>query len=110
MSDDARKVREALAHRRNFGGTIEWAIDLAEFLEMGGDPEALDLFDGPQPCKLVSGWKSLEDLEKGKPPGHCIPLWTLEVLRNTILNAMEKYQEMLDDGYDDASKAYARAI
>lgn len=110
MSDDARKVREAMAHRRNFGGTIEWAIDLAEFLEMGGDPEALDLFNGPQPCTLPSSWESLEDMEKGNPPEHCIPLWTLEILRNTILNAMEKYQDMLDDGYDDAFKTYARAV
>ena len=110
MSDGARQVRELAAYKKNFGGTIEWAIDLAEFLEMDGDPEALDLFNGPTPCTLTSSYKSLEEMEKADPPEHCIPLWTLQILRNTILNSMEKYQKLLDDGYDDAFKYYAKAV
>ncbi|KAF6802835.1 Killer toxin subunits alpha/beta 6 [Colletotrichum sojae] len=36
MDDNIRQTREGLAKRRNFGGTIEWAVDLQEFLDEGG--------------------------------------------------------------------------
>lgn len=110
LSNTARMAREALFTIKNFGGTIEWAIDLAEFHEMNGDPEALALFDGPEPCEFKSSWKSLEDLEKAAPPEHCLPLFTIEILRNMIAADIKKYQDLLDDGYDKSFEAYARAI
>lgn len=39
MDDNIRRAREVKAMRRNFGGTIEWAVDLQDFIETNHGPE-----------------------------------------------------------------------
>lgn len=39
MDDNTRRAREAKAFRRNFGGTIEWAVDLQEELNTNHGPQ-----------------------------------------------------------------------
>lgn len=113
----------------NFGGTIEWAADLLAFREFAGNPDRRDLLERPKECVVGAGYDSIEDLADSvgalmrrdgvrdvmaravdEDETHCLPCYILEVLRDMLTKALDRYQELIDDGYDDTFKSYAEAV
>lgn len=111
MDDNNRQWRENQAMRLNFGGTIEWAVDLQEFLDDGGLDDTRGLLWTPRPrCRGTSPHDSLEALEKDDTiPSFCLPLYALEILRKMAARSLDHYDRLIESGYDSNFGKYRQA-
>ncbi|KAF5009147.1 hypothetical protein FDECE_4591 [Fusarium decemcellulare] len=111
MDDAMRQWRETQAKRLNFGGTIEWAIDLQEFLENDGRDDTRDLWHRPEKCKDETPHDTIQELINDlKIPLHCMPIYALEVLEKMASRALQKYHDLIDDDYDRNFEAFRRTV
>jgi hypothetical protein len=110
MSEATKNVRILKYQRLNFGGTVDWAIDLQDYGNGVDDPED-DLPDMPYvPCDAQ--YKSLEELDAAATsiPDHCVTLYTVTVLKNLLNEAVTNYTSMMAGGYDKKFGIYAKAV
>ncbi|KAK9415412.1 putative chitinase [Seiridium unicorne] len=127
MTDEVKESRKTLWKNQDFAGTVDWAIDLAEFTGDDGaadgtcddDDEGID--DCPddqtpehpyEPCdspptghfddltdETISGWRT-----------ECAAQYTLVALKSLLDEAMDNYTAIMNDHYDDKFKVYAKAV
>ncbi|KAI6784627.1 Killer toxin subunits alpha/beta-like protein [Emericellopsis cladophorae] len=57
-------------------------------------------------------YNSLSALEdrKGKVPSHCMYIYIAKILSKMMEDALKKYDDMVEDGYDDKFKTFARYV
>ena len=111
MGSTSRQWRELQAKNLNFGGTIEWAVDLPEFLTDGGLDETRDNLWEPKPsCRDSSPHDNFEALENDNSiPPFCLPLYALEILRKMADRYLDHYDRLIADGYDSNFRKYRTA-
>ncbi|KAH8692178.1 glycoside hydrolase family 18 protein [Talaromyces proteolyticus] len=114
MTDTTKSTRTEFYKGLNFGGTIEWAVDLEQWT---GDNEAPLGIDNELPATSPieacdATYNTLEDLDGAAPdiPSHCVLPYTLTALNNLLSEAMTNYTSLNNDGYDSKFKTYAKAI
>lgn len=110
MNDSIKKDREELYASYNFAGTTDWAVDLLEFQYDDGDG---DIGDQPVNTDLYSEcdatYNSLDALEKNmdKIPSHCMYIYMAKILSKMMDDALKKYDDLIEDGYDDKFKTFS---
>lgn len=119
MTPTTKNTRREHWSGKGFRGTIDWAVDLQAFT---GDelrhPETEDLADDEQlPDKLPKckdgPFESIEHVTgypRGVIPEHCVPVYIAEVLARDIKQAMDDYDQLIEDGYDKRFNTYADAV
>lgn len=122
MDNSMRQWREQQASRLNLGGTIEWAIDLQDFLDdyEGGDGDgdgdddssvSRDLWAAPPACKDSPPHDTIKKLEEDKSiPAYCLPFYVLEILEDRAQKAMVRFKELMDGDYDRNFGAFRKAL
>lgn len=114
MSSDTLTSRKDYYKGLNFGGSIDWAVDLKEFTGDDGEPNGdNNAWDGPavpslDKCK--STFKSLEDLAGASVPTHCSTQYIVQTLSDLLSDAMTNYTNLMDEGYDGKFKIYADSV
>lgn len=110
MDNFWRRNREMEARRLNLGGTIEWAIDLQEFLPENGleNHSRDDLWKKPEPCASSSPHDTLQALADDKTiPDKCLPVYTLGILRKIGQTALDQYNQLIPT-YDEHFDRFRR--
>lgn len=122
MSDTTKNSRIGFYKKGNFGGSVDWAVDLAEFTDDdGADPKDDDDDDGLDDEDEVDGdlppcdasYSTMDDLDAHAAdiPEHCVALYTLRALKGLLAEAMKNYTELVDhEGYDGKFKTYSNAV
>lgn len=114
MTPTTKSTRTSYYQGFNFGGTVEWAVDLEQWTGDTANPwgNFSDLpNDGPlAPCD--SNYATLEDLEAAADsiPYHCVTQYTLNTLNQLLNEAMDNYTTLNNDGYNSKFQTYANAI
>ncbi|KFY18212.1 hypothetical protein V492_00069 [Pseudogymnoascus sp. VKM F-4246] len=107
---DQRLVSYFLAH---FAGTVDWAVDLEDYLDGGGNPDIADDFTELEPwVPCTDSYASLDDIAnaEAKIPWNCGPLYILQVLQSTFKSSWATYEGLIDDDYDEHYNTYADYI
>ncbi|CRG88879.1 hypothetical protein PISL3812_05914 [Talaromyces islandicus] len=114
MTDTTKSTRTEFYKGLNFGGTIEWAVDLEQWT---GDNEAPLGIDNELPstspiAPCDATYNTLEDLDgaASEIPSHCVLPYTLTALNNLLSEAMANYTKLNHDEYDSKFQTYAKAI
>ncbi|KAF1972056.1 glycoside hydrolase [Bimuria novae-zelandiae CBS 107.79] len=94
MSDDMKTKRSAFYDSYNFAGTTDWAVDLQQWWDCASS--------------YISFEQLEEDADWTRP--HCMEEYILQVELVVYKNALEKYKELIDDGYDGKFKTYERYV
>ncbi|KAI0538565.1 hypothetical protein GGR58DRAFT_512988 [Xylaria digitata] len=111
MNDQTKRARAQWLKGLNFGGTTDWAIDLA------------DWFDGPDGSDGDGGWgleadnlecdpnswpATLENLESSvdSVPAQCRGMALMRIIFNDLVKSVDEYKEVSKD-YDDKFGWYA---
>lgn len=97
----------------NFGGTVDWAVDLNYDFGKNGDGD----IDWPgedeieEACDFSREFKDMADLDKnGKNlPLLCRQVATLQVLDKMLSGLWTQYKEV-NEGYDDKFKSYIKFV
>ncbi|KAK8054957.1 glycosyl hydrolase- family 18 [Apiospora rasikravindrae] len=125
MTEDVKASRKSRWQGLNFAGTIDWAVDLAEYTGDDGsadgacDPEEDELDDcpGDATVSLVacddspSGhFDDLSDSPIASWPVECAPQYTLQLLAGLLKDAMSQYDDLMKQHYDKKFKVYAKAV
>lgn len=99
MTEDTRWTR-ALKYMvlYNFAGVSEWAVDLKKFFTV---EEA-----NYKPCD--GKYETLEDIrdDLDSIQDHCIEVYAMGILSKRFQKALDTYNELLEDGYDDKFSTY----
>lgn len=100
--------RAKFAKDTNFGGTIEWAIDLDDFVP-AGDPIDVDPEDDDTLGACNGDYATLEDLvnDIDNVDYWCGPQYLLFILQRELQSAHKRYDEIMSDGYDGYFHVYA---
>ncbi|KAI1361353.1 hypothetical protein F5Y08DRAFT_314931 [Xylaria arbuscula] len=62
-----------------------------------------------EPCN--KSYKSLDDIvDADDIPDHCVAIYILPVLKSIATKALDRYDDILDGGYDKKFKVYAEAV
>ena len=100
MSNVTRASRTSYYKGWNFAGTVDWAVDLLDFLDDDGDPDGDDdeyLPDAlPQPsCR--DDITSLDQLDADSDviPDNCRALYTVQALSGLLSETLQNYSNML---------------
>ncbi|KAJ5274037.1 killer toxin alpha/beta [Penicillium angulare] len=113
MSSDTMASRQGYYKSFNFGGTIDWAIDLIEFSGDDGNPET-DWTgpDVPDLSDCTASYDTLDELEDAADsiPEHCQTQYMLNTLSTVLSDAMSNYTDLMNDGYDKKFKIYADSV
>nr|WMS58911.1 chitinase POCH-4/2021 [Penicillium ochrochloron] len=114
MNDDTLASRTSYYKSLNFGGTVDWAVDLIAF-DGSGDYNATDDWDEPPVPKLgpcTATFSSIDDLGNaaGTIPDHCTVQYILQTFSGTLTAAMQNYTDLMNGGYDDKFKIYADSV
>ncbi|KAM0272222.1 hypothetical protein ACHAQH_008781 [Verticillium albo-atrum] len=113
MSQGEREWREAKARELNFGGTIEWAVDLQDFLDDGGVTKPRDkrLWELPPPCELNSPHDNFDDLlDDDSIPGYCLPRYGLEILHDMAAKAHITFERIKNDDWERTFDFYRDVV
>ncbi|EEA26398.1 hypothetical protein TMatcc_005334 [Talaromyces marneffei ATCC 18224] len=102
----------------NFGGTIDWAVDLLEFTGDDGDetdPSQDTSGNGSYPLPDLSCSASYATLDAiaadaGKIPSMCAAIYMVQILQKMYNDAMAQYNSLMTQGYDDKFKTYAGVV
>ncbi|ODA83589.1 hypothetical protein RJ55_02104 [Drechmeria coniospora] len=115
MDAATKKFREDVFAAYNFAGTSDWAVDLQEFVESSDgdddyDPNYVASVDRNAfpPCDAKFG--SLDELKSKKDgiPPHCLNHYIVDVEIKIMNDALDKYQVLVDRGYDDRFRIYEK--
>jgi chitinase len=114
MSSNTLTSRKDYYKGLNFGGSVDWAIDLNEFTGDDGEPDSDDneWDEPPVPTldKCTAKFKCLEDLAGASVPTHCSAQYIVQTLSDLLSDAMKNYTDLMDDGYDAKFKIYSDSI
>ncbi len=104
MSDDTKNSRVEWIRGLNFGGSIDWAIDLAYWEEGPKEEGVVDwgVVSANLECQSTDWPSSLDELESvidGIPP-QCRNMAVIRTLYSDLLAAVEGYKNAVN-GYDD---------
>lgn len=113
-----RSSRTSFYKSLNFGGIIDWAVDLLEFTGDDGDeidPSQDDSGDGSYPIPDLScsdSYATLDDIEAAidNIPSMCAAIYMVQVLQTIYNDAMTQYDTLMTKGYDDKFKIYAGVV
>ncbi|KAG8408038.1 hypothetical protein J3459_018274 [Metarhizium acridum] len=118
MDDKHKDIRTQFYLMNNFAGTTDWAVDLQKFLPGDGIPDD-DLEDDFKPFidpdfypDCGGRYSTLGDVEKQLTmmPTHCTEQYIADAESNIIKEALNKYSELLKNGYDSKFKTYERFV
>ncbi|CAM1508945.1 Fc.00g026840.m01.CDS01 [Cosmosporella sp. VM-42] len=112
--DDATKLdRAKLYASYNFAGTTDWAVDLEEFVDGSGadegyDPTYVAAIDDDYYVKCNSKYNSLDQLKdrKSSITSYCMEQYIVDVEIKIMSDALDKYKDLIDNGYDDKFGIY----
>ena len=116
MSEEIRTSRTVYYKSLNFGGIIDWAVDLSKTADDDGDVnddlEDQELKDPPDPVSCVKTYQTMEDLDADAAniDSACVDLYTLQTLANVLTNATNVYNDMMKNGYDGKFTTYSKAV
>jgi chitinase len=117
MSETTRETRRQHWANFNFGGTIDWAIDLRFFsMDDMRNPKTGDYPKDTQPLPpaLADCNANYDTLEKIRDadniPEHCAAIYAVEVLAKKLKDAMKTYDDLIKSGYDKKFDTYADAV
>lgn len=116
MDEDTKTSRTNLYRNLNFGGIVDWAIDLQEFLGDDGSPDddddGDDLPDLPNLPPCDARYSTLEDLDASSSsfPSNCRAIYLVETLSTVLKTAVKSYHDLLQNGYDASFKTYSQAV
>ncbi|KAI9700939.1 MAG: hypothetical protein M1820_006584 [Bogoriella megaspora] len=115
MTDDTKSSRTSLYRDLNFGGTVDWAVDLQKFTDEDGDPDGdsdndQGPFTDPPPCD--QNYATMEDLDaaSGSIPDNCKAYYIVSTLNNVLQAALSSYTDMMNNGYDGKFDTYSHAV
>lgn len=109
MTEETKTTRTMLYDFYNMAGTSDWAIDLQSYRfdeyfdddyelspleECGGSYDSIDAIDD----------------DKSNIPGHCFEGYIVGALGKMLEKALDKYDEIMDDGYDDKFGYFKKAV
>jgi chitinase len=117
MDGDTKTSRTSWYQGLNFGGTVDWAIDLQLYTGDDGEPN----YDGDddqytQPLTPLApcdqSYKTMEDLDAATSgiPEHCRVTYVVATLSNMLDASLQNYTDMMKDGYDKKFHTYASAV
>lgn len=122
MTDEVKESRKKRWEALDFAGTVDWAVDLAEFTGDDGSTDGTcnnddddcqdETFDHWEACdKPPTGhFDDLTDAMINSWPTACAPQYTLQLLAGLLKDAMDNYTSIMKDHYDDKFKTYAKAV
>ncbi|KAL4996287.1 hypothetical protein BDV10DRAFT_187234 [Aspergillus recurvatus] len=115
MDSDTMTSRTSYYRRLNFGGTVDWAVDLVAFTGDDGDYSDDDDWDEPAVPTLAACSATFDSIDAlgdaaSSIPGHCATQYTLQTLSAALSAAMKNYTDLMDNGYDKKFKIYADAV
>ncbi|KAF2094641.1 killer toxin alpha/beta [Rhizodiscina lignyota] len=115
MTDVTKDSRTGYYKSLNFGGTVDWAVDLHEFTGDDGAPSDNDDDDLPLPAPTMpdctASYTTLDDLgAAGNIPDNCKAYCIVSTLGNVLSAAVKNYTDMMNDGYDGKFDTYSHAV
>ena len=114
MNDDTKTSRINYYRNLNFGGIVDWAVDLQEFGNDSNHPDGDD-DDLPPAGPLPScdaSYDTLEHLDAAANsiPFNCKAIYLVATLSNVLNAAVNSYHDMMQNGYDGKFKTYAQSV
>ncbi|KAI9675883.1 MAG: hypothetical protein M1822_008892 [Bathelium mastoideum] len=116
MTDNTKSSRTSYYQGLNFGGTVDWAVDLQTFNGEDGlvNDNSTDDDQGPftDPPPCTASYATIEDLDAdaGNIPENCKSLYIVSTLSNVLSAALQNYTDMMNNGYDDKFNTYSNAV
>ncbi|KAG5790187.1 hypothetical protein H9Q69_010751 [Fusarium xylarioides] len=113
MSDTTKKSRIAHYQGLNFGGTVDWAVDLQQFTDDDLDPEGDDDLPDTTPLAACSAtYSTFEDLDAhaSSIPQHSVAQYTITTLKALLAETLNNYTTLISDGYDKKFGIYSKAV
>jgi hypothetical protein len=122
MSDVTKADRKAKYQSLNFGGTVDWAVDLQSFDHddegqtdedqaiLDGLDEELPLTTGLGPCSDSYTRFDQLDADVGKIPSNCQAVYVMQVLDVLLSDSLTKYKAIMANGYDHKFDVYSKAV
>lgn len=118
QSINTRTTRTSFYKSLNFGGTIDWAVDLLDFTGDDGDetdPDTDTTGDDEYPLPDLScsaNYTTLDDIQADadKIPQMCAAIYTVQALQTIYTDAMTRFADLMKDGYDKKFKIYAGVV
>ncbi|EHL02905.1 putative Acidic mammalian chitinase [Glarea lozoyensis 74030] len=119
LSDNSKKWRQDLFKKLNFGGSVDWAVDLQSFNRDTASPmeETEDEIDeqmfGGEPLPTCSeSYTTFEQLEKDADtmPPNCKALYAVQAMDALLSKALANYSDIMSHGYDEKFDVYAGAV
>jgi hypothetical protein len=118
MTDETKLRRREVYRGYNFAGTVDWATDLQAFtddedLAPDGSGSVEQPANPPLPdCTASSSYTSLDAIEANANniPAECLSLYIVTVLKNTLDDALDRYDALLAGDYDKSFDIYAKAV
>ncbi|KAI1177579.1 glycoside hydrolase family 18 protein [Nemania sp. FL0916] len=114
MNDSIKSSRASVYASYNFLGTTDWAVDLQEFedgtgIDEGYDPDFVAKINDNYYLKCDSKYNSLDQLKSRKSsiPSYCMDQYIVDVLISIMNSALDKYEDLINGGYDDKFKIYS---
>ncbi|KAI8722844.1 Chitinase [Fusarium sp. LHS14.1] len=103
MTPETKKSRRAVWRNLNFAGSIDWAVDLQDFLEYVTPTYGSS-------CDSV--YTTLDQLQGAiyRAPPYCVDKYIVDVEIAIMERSLKKYKELVDSGYDDKFKIYERYV
>jgi hypothetical protein len=114
MTKITKSTRRTHWQAKNFGGTIDWAVDLQDFTDDIDGPDGPDEDEEDnlptQPC--AANYTKLEDVQRdaGQLPYVCLNLYILQALQSTLQSSLTGYDNLVKEGYDNKFNTYASAV
>ncbi|KAK6077699.1 glycoside hydrolase family 18 protein [Seiridium cupressi] len=128
MSDEVKASRTALWNSYNFRGTVDWAIDLIEFLdddnpdggcESGeydddGNCEGYGYYEGMMEWTACDDgpfdFDDLTDDVIDSWPSWCAAEYILSALQSLLDTTLSDYTDMINNDYDDKFETYTESV
>ena len=106
MSHNTKVARSATYLKWNFLGTVDWAIDLAEFTK--AEQELMQ----PLPdCDQAGDYHSVDDVVGDDSiPDFCVNMYLMNALSETLSTSLQDYTDIMDNAYDGKYNAYVREV
>ncbi|KAJ3573081.1 hypothetical protein NPX13_g4829 [Xylaria arbuscula] len=109
MDDDTKMTRAEFYDSYNFAGTTDWAVDL-QYFDDGSELDSLEdaFIDENYWPSCPELEDTLEELQnnKGALLPHCVEKYLIDAQVAVMTEALEKYQDLIEHGYDAKFKIY----
>lgn len=115
MTKTTKSTRRTHWQAKNFGGTIDWAVDLQDFTDDIDGPDGPDEGEEDDLLEQVActaNYTKLEDVQHdvGQLPYSCLNLYIIQALQSTLQASLAGYDNLIKEGYDNKFKTYAEAV